>query len=390
MKEWLLRAWFMAACIAVTQAPPLRAEVHGGESIVVQPGQIVDGNLYGVANTVAVGGDVLGDVIVGGATVVVSGHVRGDVFAVGSTVVVTGRVDGDIRAFGGDVSVSTALPGDAVLLGSTVTLMGRVGGDALVGGGRAAISAPIERTLYLATTEASLSAQVGRNLVGIADRLVLEDGSVVNGDVDYTGNTFELAPGAIVDGAVVHIPAEPQARMVVRTGVTGWLQDLIGLGAFGALWLFLFRGFAQRAMETLRGRPALSLAVGSGVLLGAPLVCSVAFAVGVVAGGWWMSLFGAAIYAMAITITFPLTAALVGRRFLMVPLGCKHELEPMLLVLLAQSLLTRVPVVGPVLSLAIVLFGLGAITLTLVPMLRQARLPSSPEPTTTAPVTGSA
>ena len=147
----------------------------------------------------------------------------------------------------------------------------------------------------------------------------------------------------------------------------------------GASWLFLFRGFAQRAIEALRGRPALIVAVGSGVLLGAPLVCSVAFAVGVVAGGWWRSLFGVAIYAMAITITitFPLTAALVGRQFLMVPLACKHQLGPMLLVLLAQSLLTRV------LSVAIVRFGLRAIALTLVPMLRQVRQPSSLEPTTT-------
>lgn len=158
----------------------------------------------------------------------------------------------------------------------------------------------------------------------------------------------------------------------------------------GALWLFLFRGFAQRAIEALRGRPALIVAVGSGVLLGAPLVCSVAFAVGVVAGGWWRSLFGVAIYAMAITITFPLTAALVGRQFLMVPLACKHQLGPMLLVLLAQSLLTRVAVVGPVLSVAIVRFGLRAIALTLVPMLRQVRQPSSLEPTTTTPVRVSA
>ena len=149
--------------------------------------------------------------------------------------------------------------------------------------------------------------------------------------------------------------------------------------------MFLFRGFAQRAIEALRGRPALIVAVGSGVLLGAPLVCSVAFAVGVVAGGWWRSLFGVAIYAMAITITitFPLTAALVGRQFLMVPLACKHQLGPMLLVRLAQSLLTRVAVVGPVLSVAIVRFGLGAIALTLVPMLLQVRQPSSLEPTTT-------
>ena len=377
MGQSLLRVSVLVSLLgAAIVALPLHAEVRSGESVEVHPGQTVDGNLYGAAGTIAIGGDVFGDVVVGGGTVVVSGHVHGDVLAVGGTVLVTGAVDGDIRAVGGDVSVMGLTAGDAVLAGGTVKLAGRVGGDALVGGGEATVRAPIGHSLFVAGAETRLSAPVGRDVVVAADHLILDDGASVGGNVDYTGNTFDKSPGAIVNGTVTHTPAESQARMIVRVGVVGWLQGLIGLWLFGALWMSLFRGFAQRSMDTLRDHPGLSFGVGSGVLFGAPLVLGLAFVVGVVTGGWWISVFGSAIYAMAIAITFPLVAGLIGRRTIMVPLRVRSELVPMLLVLLVQSLLTLVPVVGPVLNLAIVLFGLGAIAVTLLPTMKKARLPA--------------
>jgi hypothetical protein len=357
-------------------AVPVRAEVRTGESIDVPAGQTVDGNFHAVGGTVTIGGDVVGDVVVAGGTVIISGHVRGDVLAAGSTVVVTGAVDGDVRAIGGDVSVSTTTTGDVMVAGGTVNVAGRVGGDALVAGSDATVRAPVGHSLYVAGAVTRLSGPVGRNVVAAGDHLVLADGCAITGDVDFTGHRYERSAAATVGGTIKHTPAETESRVLVRSGVVGWLQGLVGLAVFGALWLTLFRGFALRAMDTLASRPAVSFGVGCGVLFVSPMALGVVFAFGLIVGGWWMSLFGGAILAMAAALTFPLVAGLFGRRFLMGPLRAKSEMGPMLVALLAMSLLMLVPVLGAVLTCAIVVFGLGSITLTLVPTIKQARQPS--------------
>jgi hypothetical protein len=88
--------------------------------------------------------------------------------------------------------------------------------------------------------------------------------------------------------------------------------------------------------------------------------------VGALVGGWWLALLGLAVYGIGIALTFPLVAAWLGR------VGAarlhRSDVSPQLamaVALLAMFLVLRVPVVGALLGLCVVLCGLGALASTL-------------------------
>lgn len=342
-------------------AAPAAAEVRSGNSVVVAADERIDGNLYVSAGTVTVHGDIDGDLIAAGGTVVVDGHVTGDVLAVLS------KVHGDVVAAGGDVELASTVGGDAFVTGNTVAVRGDVAGS-----------------LALAMGDASLAGVVAGDVDATGGRLRLKQGAVVGGDLAFTGERLERG-GVVVGSVVEHAPPSRAGMSVVL-----WLQSLVGICIFGALWFTLFRGFAGRAMDTLGARPGSSFGVGFLVLLLGPVLIAAVLAVGAVIGGWWISFVGAAVYFTAIALASPLVAAFVGRRLLLrqgdAAPSLSRERWAMLGVLVLLSIASAVPFVGGLLGFAVLLFGLGAIAMTAMPTPRDAgdRASDAPSPSVSA------
>jgi cytoskeletal protein CcmA (bactofilin family) len=348
---------------------PALAEVRTGEAVVVGADEIVGENLSASAANVAVHGHVQGDLVVGGGTIVVDGVVDGDVLAVGGQVTITGDVGGDVRTLAGSVIVDGPVGGDVLASGGMVTLGSTIDGDAVVGAATVKVGGAIGHDLLVAGSDTQLEGAVGGDVDARGEHLVLGDRVRVDGDLDWTGPPgVTRAPGAVVAGvyAVHPVSAPPVWLGPLFTG----LQLFVGMLVVGLLWLAVFAGFATRAMQTLRERPLASLAVGVVVVVAAPIL---AFAVGVFGlffGGPWLAGIFLAIFGIALSLTMPLVALALGRRLTGRDADVVGLWLPYALVLALLAAIVQVPVLGGLVAVVVVVTGLGALALTLVPTLR--------------------
>jgi hypothetical protein len=145
-----------------------------------------------------------------------------------------------------------------------------------------------------------------------------------------------------------------------------WIRGVIGLSIFGLLVVLPFQDFGRRASETLGTRPLPSIGLGLAFMFVAPVVAIMVFAFGLFAGGSWIGLFGLALYAMAIAVGYEIGALWVGS-FVLSRLLSKPDIHPgwgVLAGVLIISILAIIPLLGGLITFVAMLFGLGALVLT--------------------------
>ena len=118
--------------------------------------------------------------------------------------------------------------------------------------------------------------------------------------------------------------------------------------------------------EALVHRPWVSLGVGVGVLIGLPLLAVLLFILGSLVGGWWLGLVALAAYAVLLAVGVPVAAVGVGGAILRVFGRPVHVALALFVGLVVLLLVALVPILGAIVILLALLFGLGASTLAIV------------------------
>lgn len=349
----------------------------------------------------------------------------GDVFASGGAVVTKGRVGGDAHVAGFDLDLEAEVAGDLYAAGAAMTVHAPVGGDLSMMGFslRTADTAITTGNARMLGGTITIDGPVGGALAATGGEITLN--AAVTGDALLQGGELNFGPKARIAGTLtysapepVSIPAEviPAARVVyhkteplmdrfedMRDWGDGWLgRDMPALpGTLTLVSAFLVTlGFlillggallavAPQRVEALRlagtQRPALMVLFGVlGIatlmglvpvavmtVIGLPLVPIVVLAILVV---WTLGyVFGA--YAVALRLYLAFGGhqdPKPGLRIFL--LGCG---------VLAFSLLNFVPVLGWMVNLVLVLFGIGALSTGVLRVLA-ARIPQ--DPPTSVPV----
>lgn len=387
MSSHLGQALF-AVVASVCLSSTARAEQRFGDSIVVERGEVIRGNLYITGGEIAVHGTVEGDLIALGRSVLVDGVVNGDLLLAGGVLRTAGETRGDVRAMGGQITMQTPISGDATIFGGDVAMNAAVGGDALVGGSAVSVDGPVSGDLLIAGNTMRVDAPVRGSVTARGRNLAFGSHTRVDGDVDaITATSVLLPPQATIAGALRERRLDNRPPALVA-GIA-WLHLTVGLFLLGFLWVTFFPGFVQRAVTELRGRPGLSLGIGTLVFVLVPVVLVVTATLGAVVGGWWLSVFGLASYAMAMALTAPLVA-LTGAQSLSRRLRLK-ERSAWLQLLVGIAVwcgLACLPVVGSAVSVLSLLFGLGALTRSLSSTLRRTRRQEEMHTIGVAPASG--
>ncbi len=233
-------------------------------------------------------------------------------------------------------------------------------------------------------------------LPSIPTGLTLASDSKVGGNLEYSAsNEFNIPAGA-VGGEVVYNPPDVQASTRRSFRPASLVRRYIALVLVGLLLVLVWPAFFRRAAERLRDRPWVGLGVGALTLVGFPLailillavVILVAILLGLITlgglGGAVVVIGGAivvslgALFFLVLTYLTQVVVALVGGRWLLARLGSSQDnpLGPLLLGLLLVVVLTGIPVLGFWVTLAIVLFGLGALWFAWMGRGRQVATPS--------------
>jgi cytoskeletal protein CcmA (bactofilin family) len=378
-RRWGFAFGGLIAGAALAAAIPLQAaaaDLRQGNEITVRSGETVADDIYAAAGTITIDGTVNGNVIAAGGQITVSGTIDRDLMVAGGTVDVTGKINGSIRSAGGTITLKGPVGDDVVVTGGTVNIESNatIGRDLVFAGGTATIDGPIARNVTMGAGTVTVRSQVAGNVTGSVDHLRLE-GARIAGNLDYTSdNQVELVSGATVGGTTTR--HTPQDRGVGGTNnpLVSWIRGLIGIAALGLLLILLLPGLSTRASETLRTQPWASLGIGAAICIVTPIVALIVFIVGLLVGGWWLGVLLIPLYILALALGYVVSGFLLGRLvFDRLGWGRYHAALALLGGLVILGLVGLVPVIGGVVALAAVVFGLGAFAVAIATRAQPAR-----------------
>jgi cytoskeletal protein CcmA (bactofilin family) len=318
-------ALLLVLVVALAAVPGIAAaETRMGGTVVVDEGETVNGDLQVTAGTV-----------------IVRGTVTGNLQGVAGTVVVDGTVEGNVQVAAGSFTLSE---------GATV------GGDLQVGAGDAVVDGTVEG-----------NAEIGAEAIRIGDT------AVIDGDLRYDGD-LEQAPGATVGGEVVR---DSSLGFDFGVSVAPWTVSLywfvVNL-ALAAVLLAVFPRFTGGVADRVRGEPAKSAGVGVLALVGVP-VALVLLTITIV--GIPLALLGVFVYLVALWVGAVLGRYAVGE-WLLTYTDVENRWLGLLAGFVVVAVATRIPFVGWLVELAVVLLGLGAVALALARSFRARREGESP------------
>jgi cytoskeletal protein CcmA (bactofilin family) len=410
--------------------PGWAVESQSGDQVIVGPDEVVDDDLYATANEVVVEGTIRGDLIAFGRSVTVDGTVEGDLVGAGQSVEVGGEVDDDVRIAGQALLLSEGASVGDDLVAAAYSLHNEpesnVGGTLWYAGYQALLAGTVDEDLAAAVNALTLGGEIGGDvdvdvdgeeggapapafvpvpqvpIPTVEPGLTLTDSALIGGNLTYQSSTeVQRDPGAQIEGDVVREerPVEEEeeeaARNPVAETVLDALRSLVALVLVGLLLVWLAPGWLRRRAYTVLDRPLASLGWGllgliAFLVLGI-VILLVTILLAIVLGlltlgglvvliivlgllaeaalvlAFWIS----TSYLAQIVVSFLAGVLLVeavrpGRR--------RGRVLPLVVGLILYVLLRAIPVLGPIVGLAVVLLGLGALSHWIWTKLRRSRV----------------
>jgi cytoskeletal protein CcmA (bactofilin family) len=354
----MLRCAILASCLlALLTSSALATEFRVGDAVSVGPEEVIDDDLLVAGTSVLVAGEVKGDLIGAGRTVRITGPVVGSVLVAGQHVQVSGKVDGSVRAAGEDVALEGAIGRNAAVLGQTLVLgqSSRVARD-LHGAGRTLdLDGSVGRRAAVAGETATMRGHVGQQLYFEGTNLTLGPSAQVGGDVIYRSlKPATVAAGAKIGGRTEQLPPRHPSKVQRKPNrILPAVYFLLMFFASGVVGLAAAPRLVCAAADAMVSRPwwnpLLGLLTLIVVPIGALLVCITL--IGIPLAILVLVLWVAALVFSAIPVSIFLGRVLLGR-------GISPYLA-LLLGLVALTLVGLVPILGRVVKLLTILFGLG-------------------------------
>ena len=352
----LLTAALFFYPLYVGAAGPARPDDRSGRKVVTLPADEV----------------VNEDYFAWGDVVEILGTVHGDVYAAGGEIHVNGTIDGDLLAAGGRIDLKGKVGQDARLLGGEVTVAGVVGKNLTIAAGQITLTdtAAVLGNV-ISAGEVTVAGRIRGALKALAGDLHLRPTANIGGDVTYRSpHPAQIEAGAKIGGMVMQ--RTPHGMFDFSPGqMIGTMVDLfllfkvisfVSTLILGLLLIFLFPGFSRAVVSTLREQPMASLGWGVLWLIVTPfvLLALVVTLVGIPLALILFPLYFISLYLARIAIILWAGTALLER---MGKGG--HPGWGLLIGLVLYSVLTLIPGPGGLISLFVILFGLGASLLTL-------------------------
>jgi len=263
------------------------------DSFYVSADQTIDKNIFQMAGSVVIDGQVNGDIFVAGNVVAINGPVSGSVFAAGNSVSIKGPVGGSVFAAGSSVDVAGEVQGSIRVAGSNVTISGKalqnisavgsniaiapgslVGWDLLVSGVNASVNGLVGRNAKLDTAYLVLGSQVGGDVeatIAPDGSLSLAEGAKIMGQLNYNSlgqNQLSKSEGATVLGETNwqkkdSAPKDKPFRVSYNPLFSFFkLASFFASIVLGLAFIYLIKKPTKQIAEKMIAKPAVSIGWG--------------------------------------------------------------------------------------------------------------------------------
>jgi len=362
----------------------MASEFRKGDSIDVAKDEIVKGDLFVSGARARIDGTVDGDVYAFCQNLTVNGHITGDIIAFAQFVRIDGQVDGNIRTFTNSVAIRGSVAKNATSFAESVTVdsTGKIGGSLTTFVNMLALDGNLARDLLIFSHRANISGTVGGSVQARGDELTIGSTAQIVGQTRFEGRN----PPSIAAGAKLGSPVEFKKleHKPFYTEGTYFVWQLIWAAAFVLFGLVLFVLMPKFSQEAVNSAEHYGASMGLGVLVffAVPIAAVIACVtvVGLFIGisaffVWYASLYYAQI----------VVGALVGKWLM----GRTSETWPLIGRMVVGVLIVRactaIPMVGGWIKFAVILWGLGAVSLALYRRFQPMIAPNVPAPPLTSP-----
>jgi cytoskeletal protein CcmA (bactofilin family) len=385
---WLLRRRFrrattfavvMAAALCAVALPPPAAAAdteHGKPNYTLAAGQVVKTDLIVAADRTVIDGDVDGDLIAWSRNITVNGHVKGDILGWGQLVTVNGTVDGNVRAFCQTLAITGTVGKNAMAWCGDVNLdqKGKVGGSATLGAGDGELNGSIGGDVLAFIGTLQIDGPVGGNVRVGAGHLTIGSKASIAGTTKYEGaNPAQVDPGAKLASPLEFIQHK---RGPDRMSPRYYWHQALHWGAsfvFGLVLLLLAPGFFYDVSNACK-KVASTSGLGVLFLLATPvaaiLVCITI--IGIPVGIAALLLYAIAIYSAQVFV-----GTWLGNKILGAAVGFGPTLGRLALGLAIIRVVRLIPFLGVLVGSVVVIWGLGALVLTLYRYMRPQFVPAA-------------
>jgi cytoskeletal protein CcmA (bactofilin family) len=330
-------------------------------------------NIYIAGGAVRVAQAVNGDLIAAGGKVSVEHSVRGDAMLAGGDLRIAASVGGDLRAAGGNMDIIGPIKGEVIGAGGNVDLApgAQIGGRVRLAAGHARVAGNIAGGITIYARSIVLAGDIGGDARLVAERIEILPGARIRGRVSYSSpNAIKTDAQAMISGGVSR---EPIAHMHTAGSVwrtLAWIFGAVwGIGVFvaGALLILLLPRASRTVERTLAQSPWQCLGLGLALFVAIPLIAMIMMItiVGIPLAAAVLALYPVVLllgYLSAMLFIGSRGAALVGKE---IEPGVGTRVAALALTLIAFALLRALPFVGALANGIALLFGMGALALTL-------------------------
>ncbi|MEA2639429.1 MAG: hypothetical protein QOF51_823 [Chloroflexota bacterium] len=369
--------------LLVAVSPALAAEFRGGPEPTVAAGEVIHDDVYIAGTTVQIDGTIDGDLYAAGTTVIVNGRVTGSLNAAGETVTITGQVDRAVRAAGQTVTIGSSVAGDVVAAGQNLTVAGHVGRDLITAAETLDVREGVGRNVRAWANDATLAGTVGGDVdVSGVDQLSLANDALINGNLSYE-SAHDLSARDVreqVRGQVMRRDPAPQNGTDPVGRLLATLYSILTVTMLGAVALAVSPRGMNSAGSAIVQQPLLSLGWGFGLLLGMPLAAILLMFTAI---GLPVAVVLLILYVILLYSSQAIVGLAVGRLLLsqLRPVaGYWWAVLSVLVGMLILEALRAVPIVGGVVTLLMLIGGLGGAWLAYAEARTAPPGPESPAP----------
>ncbi len=341
------------------------------ENVYLASGEVHEGNYYAAGNAIEIAGIVNGDVFVAGNTVTISGIVNGDVFAGASNIIISGEIDGSVRVAGSNVSIDAKISRNLMSAGSNLVISEKaeVGRHASLAGAVIDVRGMIGGNLEAAGDTLNIAGEIGGDT-----NLYFEDGERVTllpkahlkGDLDYTArNDLIIKEGAQIDGQTNYHPfvQKPDKEQFLGFIAVGFffykLVQIFGMFIVALLVISLFRKKVLEVTDLMIKKPFVQMGRGIVWFFLTPIACIILL---ITLIGIPLSLIVGVLYAVMLYFAKVFAGIALGL-ILTRALGWKKAslIVSMIFGVLALVILDCLPIVGWLICLVAIWWGMGAL-----------------------------
>src|SRR3989344_1528357 len=368
MKKFLTLVVVLLIVVGISPLLVSAGSLKYGENYSLRKGESIDGDLYAVGANTTIAGNVLGDLVATGMSVFVGGNeISDDVLVIADSAHIISSVKKDLRAIARKIYIGDNVGEDVAVAAGSIELLPQasVAGDLLIAAGQASIFGEVQGNLKAVVGEIFIDDIIHGDVSLVANKVVLGPNAVISGSFSYSASEpAEIQSGANIVGETTYRAINTRARaekLLPTFWGTWFIIKFIVLMLSPLIARGILRNITSRFVVVALHHKAWSLLKGFLVFVAVPVAAFIGMLTFIAIP---FSLFALALYGIGILLALVYAPIVLGsyiHKIYKRPEELVVSWKTIVTGSVALALIGLIPILGGIISYAVLLIALGGI-----------------------------